>query len=44
MNRPTVDRFVNSKCATGENLDGKEEHVIRDQRKEGLCITQWQQS
>lgn len=43
MNRPTADRFINSKCATGENWDGKEDHVIRDRRKEGPCI-QWQQS
>lgn len=33
----TVDRYVNFKCATGEDLDGKEEHGIRSQKKDGPC-------
>lgn len=39
----TVNRYMNFKCATGEDLDGKEEHVIRNWSKESPCI-QWQKA
>lgn len=39
----TGDRYVNFKCTTGEGVDGKEEQVIRNQRKDGPCV-QWQKA
>lgn len=39
----TGDRYVNFECTTGEGLDGKEEQVIRNQRKDGPCM-QWQKA